>query len=139
MPEKTASEFRPDGFFITGDLGMLDAGGYLSIVGRDKDMIISGGLNIYPKEIESLIDELPGVEETAVVGLPHPDFGEGVTAFIVKTKDAAITEDAVLRALANLARFKHPKRVLFVEQLPRNTMGKVQKSAMRESFKTLYS
>ena len=139
MPEKTASEFRPDGFFITGDLGMLDAGGYLSIVGRDKDMIISGGLNIYPKEIESLIDELPGVEETAVVGLPHPDFGEGVTAFIVKTKDAAITEDAVLRALANLARFKHPKRVIFVDQLPRNTMGKVQKSAMRESFKTLYS
>ena len=86
MPEKTQAEFRPDGFFMTGDLGTVDANGYLSIVGRDKDLIISGGLNIYPKEIESLLDELPGVEESAVVGLPHPDFGEGVTAFLVKKK-----------------------------------------------------
>lgn len=138
MPEKTAAEFRPDGFFITGDLGTMDANGYLSIVGRDKDLIISGGLNIYPKEIESLLDELPGVAESAVVGLPHPDFGEGVTAFIVKTQDASITEGVVLDGLGTLARFKHPKRVLFVDQLPRNTMGKVQKSVMRETFKNLY-
>ncbi len=140
MPEKTAAEFRPDGFFITGDLGTVDANGYLHIVGRDKDLIISGGLNIYPKEIESLLDELPGVEESAVVGLPHNDFGEGVTAFIVKKQGAAITEKQVLNALdEKLARFKHPKRVMFVEQLPRNTMGKVQKSLMRETFKALYS
>ena len=140
MPEKTQAEFRPDGFFMTGDLGTVDANGYLSIVGRDKDLIISGGLNIYPKEIESLLDELPGVEESAVVGLPHPDFGEGVTAFLVKKKGASITEKEVMDALGEkLARFKHPKRVLFVDQLPRNTMGKVQKSQMRETYKSLYS
>jgi malonyl-CoA/methylmalonyl-CoA synthetase len=140
MPEKTQAEFRPDGFFMTGDLGTVDANGYLSIVGRDKDLIISGGLNIYPKEIESLLDELPGVEESAVVGLPHPDFGEGVTAFLVKKKGASITEKEVMDALGEkLARFKHPKRVLFVDQLPRNTMGKVQKSQMRETYKSLYA
>jgi malonyl-CoA/methylmalonyl-CoA synthetase len=139
MPEKTQAEFRTDGYFMTGDLGTIDANGYLHIVGRNKDLIISGGFNIYPKEIESLIDELPGVEESAVIGLPHGDFGEGVTAFIVKKADANITEKQVLDALGEtLARFKHPKRVIFVEQLPRNTMGKVQKSAMRDTFKALY-
>jgi malonyl-CoA/methylmalonyl-CoA synthetase len=139
MPEKTAAELRADGFFKTGDLGTIDANGYVHIVGRDKDLIISGGFNVYPKEIESLVDELEGVEETAVVGLPHPDFGEGVTAFIVAKKDARLSEAEVLTALADrLARFKHPKRVIFLEQLPRNTMGKVQKSLMRETFKNLY-
>jgi malonyl-CoA/methylmalonyl-CoA synthetase len=139
MPEKTAAEFRADGYFMTGDLGTFDANGYLTIVGRDKDLIISGGFNIYPKEIESLIDELPAVEESAVVGLPHSDFGEGVTAFIVKKEGASITEKEVLRALEErLARFKHPKSVIFVDQLPRNTMGKVQKSRLREDFKDIY-
>jgi len=138
MPEKTAAEFRQDGYFMTGDLGTIDAQGYVHIVGRDKDLIISGGFNVYPKEIESLIDELPGVEESAVVGLPHHDFGEGVTAFVIK-KDASLTEQDVLGALGEtLARFKHPKRVIFLDQLPRNTMGKVQKSLMRESYKNLY-
>jgi len=139
MPEKTEAEFRSDGYFMTGDLGAIDANGYLHIVGRNKDLIISGGLNIYPKEIESLIDELPGVEECAVVGLPHSDFGEGVTAFIVKKKGANISEMEIATALdQRLARFKHPKSVIFVDQLPRNTMGKVQKSLMREEFKHLY-
>jgi malonyl-CoA/methylmalonyl-CoA synthetase len=139
MAEKTAAEFRPDGYFMTGDLGTVDADGYVHIVGRDKDLIISGGLNVYPKEIESLIDELPGVEESAVVGLPHQDFGEGVTAFIVR-KGAGLSEGDVLDALGDkLARFKHPKRVIFLDQLPRNTMGKVQKSLMRETYRDLYS
>jgi malonyl-CoA/methylmalonyl-CoA synthetase len=139
MPEKTAAEFCPDGYFMTGDLGAVDTDGYVHIVGRDKDMIISGGFNVYPKEIESLIDALPGVEESAVVGLPHRDFGEGVTAFIVR-KDAGLSESDVLNALGEkLARFKHPKRVIFLDQLPRNTMGKVQKSLMRETYKNLYS
>ncbi|HJT42133.1 MAG TPA: malonyl-CoA synthase [Rhizomicrobium sp.] len=139
MPDKTAAEFRPDGYFKTGDLGRFDAKGYLFIVGRDKDLIISGGLNIYPKEIETLLDELPGVEESAVVGLPHRDFGEGVTAFLVKTSGAALSEAEVIASLEDrLARFKQPKRVIFVDQLPRNAMGKVQKSLMRETYKHLY-
>jgi malonyl-CoA/methylmalonyl-CoA synthetase len=139
MPDKTAAEFRPDGFFITGDLGRIDENGYVHILGRDKDLIISGGFNVYPKEIESLIDELPGVTESAVVGLPHRDFGEGVTACVVTAKGAGLTEKTVLEALADrLAKFKHPKRVLFVEELPRNTMGKVQKNLIRERFATLY-
>ncbi|HEX4272403.1 MAG TPA: malonyl-CoA synthase [Rhizomicrobium sp.] len=138
MPDKTAEEFRKDGFFITGDLGVMEPDGRLAIVGRGKDLIISGGFNVYPKEIESLIDEIAGVEESAVIGVTHPDFGEGVTAVVVKT-DAALTEADVLAALADsLARFKCPKRVLFVDQLPRNTMGKVQKSALREQFRDLY-
>jgi malonyl-CoA/methylmalonyl-CoA synthetase len=138
MPEKTAAEFRADGFFKTGDLGTIDGRGYVRIVGREKDLIISGGFNIYPKEIESLIDEVPGVAESAVVGLPHNDFGEGVTAFVVR-KNADLTEDDILDSLNDkLARFKHPKRVIFLEQLPRNTMGKVQKSQMRATFGDLY-
>lgn len=139
MPDKTAAEFRSDGFFITGDLGRIDENGYVHILGRDKDLIISGGFNVYPKEIESLIDELPGVVESAVVGLPHRDFGEGVTACVVAAASAGLTEKAVLEALSGrLAKFKHPKRVLFVEELPRNTMGKVQKNLIREQFRNLY-
>ncbi|MCU7984474.1 AMP-binding protein, partial [Shinella yambaruensis] len=129
MPEKTAAEFRADGFFITGDLGLIDARGYVHIVGRGKDLVISGGYNIYPKEVETEIDGMPGVVESAVIGVPHPDFGEGVTAVVVRQKGAAIDEQAVLDGLKDrLARYKQPKRVLFVEDLPRNTMGKVQKN-----------
>jgi malonyl-CoA/methylmalonyl-CoA synthetase len=140
MPDKTATAFRDDGFFITGDLGTIDADGYVHIVGRGNDMIITGGFNVYPKEVESLIDSLPGVEESAVVGLPHQDFGEGVTAFIVPKPGAEITEDGVMAALAGqLAKFKLPKRVILVRELPRNTMGKVQKSLMRKEYAGLYA
>jgi malonyl-CoA/methylmalonyl-CoA synthetase len=139
MPEKTAEEFRPDGFFITGDLGTIDERGYVQIVGRAKDLIISGGFNVYPKEIESEIDALPGIVESAVIGLPHPDFGEGVTAVVVPAKNALLTEESVLRALeGRLAKFKLPKRVFFVEELPRNTMGKVQKKVLREERRGTY-
>ncbi len=139
MPDKTAAEFRKDGFFITGDMGMFGADGYLRIVGRGKDLIITGGLNVYPREIEALLDDLPGVEESAVVGLPHEDFGEGVTAFVTLRAGAGLTEQDVLESLRDrLARFKQPKRVLFLSQLPRNAMGKVQKAALREEYKSLY-
>ncbi|MFG1222886.1 malonate--CoA ligase [Xanthobacter wiegelii] len=138
MPEKTATEFR-DGFFITGDLGKIDETGYVHIVGRGKDLVITGGFNVYPKEVEGEIDAIPGVVESAVIGVPHPDFGEGVTAVIVAQKDATLTEDAVHRALENrLAKFKQPKRVFFVSELPRNTMGKVQKNILRETYKDIY-
>jgi malonyl-CoA/methylmalonyl-CoA synthetase len=139
MPEKTASEFRADGFFITGDLGKIDARGYVFIVGRDKDLVITGGFNVYPIEVETEIDALPGVIESAVVGLPHADFGEGVTAVVVAKKDAGLTEKQVIGALEErLAKFKLPKRVLFVDELPRNTMGKVQKAALRKTYGDLY-
>jgi len=139
MPEKTKSEFRDDGFFITGDLGKIDAKGYVHIVGRGKDLVISGGFNVYPKEIESEIDALDGVVESAVVGLPHADFGEGVTAVVVRQKGAGIDEAAVLRALdGRVAKFKMPKRVLFEDDLPRNTMGKVQKNILRDKYAGLY-
>ncbi|NNM72620.1 malonate--CoA ligase [Enterovirga aerilata] len=139
MPEKTAAEIKPDGFFITGDLGKVDERGYVHIVGRGKDLIITGGFNVYPKEVETEIDLLPGVVESAVIGVPHPDFGEGVTAVVVKEKDAAIDEAAVLAALeGRLAKFKLPKRVLFVDDLPRNTMGKVQKNVLRQENAGLY-
>ncbi len=139
MPEKTASEFRADGFFITGDLGMIDADGYLHIVGRAKDLIISGGFNVYPKEIESEIDAIAGVVESAVIGVPHRDFGEGVTAIVVARADARLDEAAILSALADrLAKYKQPKRVLFAADLPRNAMGKVQKAALRERYRTIY-
>jgi malonyl-CoA/methylmalonyl-CoA synthetase len=144
-PEKTTEAFRQDGFFITGDLGQRDARGYVSIVGRGKDLIITGGLNVYPKEVEAEIDALPGVVESAVIGLPHADFGEGVTAVVavgssaVEAPCGALTEAAVLEALApRLARFKQPKRVLFVTDLPRNAMGKVQKARLREDHRNLY-
>ncbi|MBP2314325.1 malonate--CoA ligase [Azospirillum soli] len=133
MPEKTAAEFRADGFFITGDLGRIDERGYLHIVGRGKDLIISGGFNVYPKEVEGEIDALPGVLESAVVGVPHPDFGEGVVAVLVPDHSAPITEAAVTAALTErLARYKQPKRVIVVDELPRNSMGKVQKALLRE-------
>jgi malonyl-CoA/methylmalonyl-CoA synthetase len=139
MPEKTAEEFRPDGFFFTGDLGKIDARGYVHIVGRAKDLIISGGFNVYPKEIEEEIDALPGVEESAVVGLPHPDFGEGVTAVVVPAKGSALSEEGVLEALeGRLAKYKLPKRVFFVDALPRNAMGKVQKKTLRDERKGVY-
>lgn len=135
MPEKTAAELRDNGFFITGDLGRIDEKGYLHIVGRGKDLIITGGYNVYPKEIEAEIDEIPGVLESAVIGLPDRDFGESVTAVVVPTGRADLDEAAVLNRLeGRLARFKLPKRVIFVDELPRNTMGKVQKNLLRERF-----
>jgi len=140
QPEKTAVEFRADGFFITGDLGKLDERGYVHIIGRGKDLIISGGLNVYPKEVETEIDALPGVVESAVVGLSHPDLGEAVTAVIAAMPGSILTEAEVLSALsARLARFKQPRRVLFVEDLPRNAMGKVQKALLRERYAKLYA
>jgi malonyl-CoA/methylmalonyl-CoA synthetase len=140
MPEKTRAEFRDDGFFITGDLGLIDSDGYVHIVGRGKDLIISGGYNIYPKELESEIDALPGVVESAVIGVAHPDFGEGVTAVVVRAPASAITAAEVIEAIAGrVAKYKHPKRVIFVDELPRNTMGKVQKNLLRETYKDLYS
>ena len=139
MPEKTAEEFRADGFFITGDLARIDERGYVQIVGRAKDLVISGGFNVYPIEVEAEIDLLDGVVESAVIGLPHPDFGEGVTAVVVPQPGAALTEGAVLAALEQrLARYKLPKRVFFREALPRNAMGKVQKKALRDEFKGTY-
>ena len=140
MPEKTAAEFRADGFFISGDLGKIDARGYVHIVGRGKDLIITGGYNVYPKEVESEIDAIDGVVESAVIGLAHPDFGEGVTAVVVKSGEAALTEKDVLGRLeTRLAKFKLPKQVIFVDDLPRNTMGKVQKNVLRDTYGTLYA
>jgi malonyl-CoA/methylmalonyl-CoA synthetase len=140
MPEKTKAEFRPDGFFITGDLGKIDDKGYVHIVGRGKDLVISGGFNVYPKEIESEIDAMPGVVETAVIGVPHEDFGEGVTAVVVCNKGADINEASVLAALdGRLAKFKMPKRVFVVDELPRNAMGKVQKNILRDTYKDIYA
>ncbi|OAP36705.1 malonyl-CoA synthase [Sinorhizobium glycinis] len=139
MPEKTAAEFTSDGFFISGDLGKIDRDGYVHIVGRGKDLVISGGYNIYPKEVEGEIDQLEGVAESAVIGVPHPDFGEGVTAIVVCKPDAALDESAILGALRErLARYKQPKRIIFAEDLPRNTMGKVQKNVLRQQYADLY-
>src|SRR6202163_1522284 len=140
MPEKTKAEFRNDGFFITGDLGKIDNHGYVHILGRGKDLVISGGFNVYPKEIESEIDAMPGVIESAVIGVPHADFGEGVTAILVCDKDAKVDETAVLKALdGRLAKFKMPKRVIVVEELPRNAMGKVQKNILRDTYSEIYA
>jgi malonyl-CoA/methylmalonyl-CoA synthetase len=136
-PELKASEFRSDGFFITGDLGRLDADGYLEIVGRAKDLVISGGLNIYPKEVETVIDGLPGVLESAVFGVPHADFGEAVMAAIVALPGATLTAETVRAALSErLAPYKLPKRIVILPALPRNTMGKVQKAALRREYET---
>jgi malonyl-CoA/methylmalonyl-CoA synthetase len=140
MPEKTKAEFRDDGFFITGDLGKIDAKGYVHILGRGKDLVISGGFNVYPKEIESEIDAMPGVVESAVIGVPHADFGEGVTAVVVCDKGAKVDEPTVLKALdGRLAKFKMPKRVIVVDELPRNAMGKVQKNILRDTYAKIYS
>ena len=139
MPEKTAAELREDGFFITGDLGLIDADGYVQIVGRNKDLIISGGYNIYPKEIELVLDEQPGVLESAVIGVPHPDFGETVLGVIVPEPGASPDTDAIMDAVRSvLARFKHPRRLVVLEELPRNTMGKVQKNILRDQFKSAF-
>ncbi|MCE3257250.1 MAG: AMP-dependent synthetase and ligase [Nitrobacter vulgaris] len=139
MPEKTRTEFRGDGFFITGDIGKIDQRDYVHILGRGTDLVITGGLNVYPKEIESEIDALAGVIESAVIGVPHPDFGEGVTAVVVRSKDGDLAEGQVLEALnGRLAKFKMPKRVIFVDELPRNALGKVQKNILRDAYAGLY-
>ena len=135
MPEKTAEELRPDGWFITGDVGRVDADGYVQIVGRAKDLVISGGFNVYPVEVEAELDAQPGVLESAVIGLPHPDFGEAVFAVLVARKGVALEAEAVLAGLRDrLARFKQPKAAVVVEALPRNTMGKVQKAELRKTY-----
>ncbi len=135
MPEKTAEDKGEDGFFNTGDKGVIDEDGYVSIVGRSKDMIISGGLNVYPVEVEGVINELDGVKESAVIGVPHADFGEAVVAVVVMLKDKTLEENIVISDLKQkLAGFKVPKRVIFVDELPRNTMGKVQKNLLRDSY-----
>ena len=137
MPEKTKDELRKNGFFITGDLGIIDGKGYLSIIGRSKDLIITGGYNVYPKEIEILIDDLEGVVESAVIGLPHADFGEAVTAVIVAEPEATLTEESIKSLLStDVAKYKQPKQVFFVDELPRNTMGKVQKNVLRDIYMT---
>ena len=135
MPEKTAEELRADGFFITGDLGRIDGDGYVHIVGRGKDLIISGGYNIYPKEVEQVLDAQSGVLESAVIGVPHPDFGESVVGVLVARDDAVLDIDAIRAATAKaLAKFKQPQRLFVLPELPRNTMGKVQKNVLRETY-----
>ena len=135
MPEKTAEELRADGFFITGDLGRIDEDGYVQIVGRNKDLIITGGFNVYPKEVEDVLDQQDGIVESAVIGVPHPDMGEGIVAILVAEVGAGPDLAAIESALgAALARFKHPRHFAIVDALPRNTMGKVQKAALREQF-----
>jgi malonyl-CoA/methylmalonyl-CoA synthetase len=133
-PEKTAAEFR-DGFFVTGDICKIDGRGYVHIVGRAKDLVITGGYNVYPKEVEAEIDAIEGVVESAVIGVPHPEFGEGVTAVVVRKNGVRLEESDVLTALSGrLAKFKQPKRVFFVDELPRNAMGKVQKNVLRDTY-----
>jgi malonyl-CoA/methylmalonyl-CoA synthetase len=138
LPDKTAEDFSTDGFFRTGDQGLIDDDGYVAIVGRAKDMIITGGLNVYPKELETFLNDLPGVRESAVIGVPHADFGEGVVAVVVAEANAAIDEASLISTCkAELANFKVPKRVAFVAELPRNTMGKVQKNLLRSTYAKL--
>ena len=151
MPDRTRAEFRADGYFVTGDLGRFDADGYLHIVGRSKDLIITGGFNVYPREVEAEIDAIPGVAESAVFGVPHPDFGEGVSAAVVLHNGPATVQAAthtghdmpseatiLARLHERLAGYKCPKRVLFCAELPRNAMGKVQKSLLRDLHHELY-
>jgi malonyl-CoA/methylmalonyl-CoA synthetase len=139
-PEKTAAEFRPDGFFMTGDMGTFDADGYLSIVGRSKDLVITGGLNVYPAEVESALDDLPGIAASAVIGVPHPDFGEAVVALVIPRPGATLAEDTIRDALrTRLAAFKLPKRVIIVDDFPRNAMGKVQKNLLRTAHAGLFA
>jgi malonyl-CoA/methylmalonyl-CoA synthetase len=137
---KTRSEFSADGWFKTGDVGRIDQNGYVHIVGRAKDLVISGGYNVYPKEVETELDAIEGVLESAVFGVPHPDFGEGVTAAVVAKPGAVLSEEAILESVKiRLARYKVPKRILLVEELPRNAMGKVQKNALRQAFAAIYA
>ncbi len=140
MPEKTRADFRPDGFFVTGDLGRIDERGYVYIVGRSKELIISGGLNVYPKEVEAVIDRVAGVVESAVVGVPHPDFGEAVVAVVQREPGRAdVSEEAIVRAARReLAAFKTPKRVFFTDELPRNAMGKVEKNRLKERYRASF-
>ncbi len=139
MPEKTAEEFTADGYFKTGDVGKVDARGYVTIVGRSKDLIISGGYNVYPAEIEGFINDMPGVAESAVVGVPHPDFGEVGVAVVIAKPGAQLNADGIIADLkSRLANFKIPKRCYVVPELPRNTMGKVQKNLLREQHKSLF-
>jgi malonyl-CoA/methylmalonyl-CoA synthetase len=140
MPEKTAEEFTADGFFKTGDVGKVDARGYVTIVGRSKDLIISGGYNVYPAEIEGYINDMPGVAESAVIGVPHPDFGEVGVVVVIPKAGAALDGDKIIAALkAQLANFKIPKRCFVVAELPRNTMGKVQKNLLRNQYAGLFT
>ena len=140
MPEKTASEFRNDGYFVTGDMASIDNTGRISIVGREKDLVISGGYNVYPKEIESILDEISGVNESCVIGLTHVDFGEAVTALIVEEKHSKTSEEEIFKILKDkLAKYKHPKAIMFIDELPRNTMGKVQKNVLRLKYKEYYN
>jgi malonyl-CoA/methylmalonyl-CoA synthetase len=135
LPEKTAEEFR-DGWFVTGDMGAFDGEGYLSILGRAKDLVITGGLNVYPAEVEAALDDVPGIAASAVIGVPHPDFGEAVVACVV----GQVEPESVRAALRErLAAFKIPKRVLVVEDLPRNAMGKVQKAELRRVYQRLFA
>lgn len=140
MPDKTAEDFTADGYFNTGDKGQIDANGYVSIVGRAKDVVITGGLNVYPKEVELFIDDLAGVKESAVIGVPHADFGEAVVAIVVREDGSVITaSDIIQSAKVSLANFKVPKHVAFVNELPRNTMAKVQKNVLRDSYCDLFA
>ena len=140
MPEKTKAELRENGFFITGDLGKIDMDGYVHILGRDKDLIISGGYNIYPKEIEVVLDKQPGIEESAVIGVPHPDYGETPIAVIVPSREFKPNLSVINENLKqSIASYKHPKKIIIVKQLPRNTMGKVQKNILRSEYKSLFT
>jgi malonyl-CoA/methylmalonyl-CoA synthetase len=140
MPEKTREEFTEDSWFKTGDVGRIDERGYVIIVGRSKDLIISGGYNVYPAEIEGYINDMPGVAESAVVGVPHPDFGEVGVAIVIPKPGAQVEPEQLIATLkAQLANFKIPKRCFVVRELPRNTMGKVQKNLLREQHKTLFA
>ena len=140
MPEKTAEEFTKDGYFKTGDVGKVDERGYVHIVGRSKDLIISGGYNVYPAEIEGYINDMPGVAESALVGVPHPDFGEVGVAVVIAKPGAKLDADAIVAQLkSQLANFKIPKKCFVVSELPRNTMGKVQKNLLRERHKQLFT
>ncbi len=139
MQEKTQEELRENGFLITGDLGTISEDGYVSLVGRSKDLIISGGYNIYPKEVEGLLDDIDGVYESAVIGVPHPDLGEAVAAVIVTQPGVSLSQESIMDALQNrIARFKQPKQIIFIDELPRNTMGKVQKNVLRENYKNIF-
>jgi malonyl-CoA/methylmalonyl-CoA synthetase len=140
MPEKTAEEFTADGWFKTGDVGKVDERSYVTIVGRSKDLIISGGYNVYPAEIEGAINEMPGIAESALVGVPHPDFGEVGVAVVIARPGAMVQPEAVIADLkSKLANFKIPKRCFVVAELPRNSMGKVQKNLLRDQYKTLFA
>ena len=140
MPEKTAEEFTSDGWFKTGDVGKVDERGVVTIVGRSKDLIITGGYNVYPAEVEGYLNDMPGVAESAVIGIPHPDFGEGVVAVVVARPGASPAPAELIGALkARIANFKVPKHLFVVADLPRNTMGKVQKNLLREQHKGLFA